>query len=77
MAGQFTFTKGPVRHGERLWTKRANTSFPDQLSPRMRMDTFKPAARSTRCRTACIAADGPKYIFSAAASVGLGLGILA
>ena len=33
IAGQFTFTHGPVRHGEAVWIMRAIMSLPVPLSP--------------------------------------------
>ena len=52
--------KARLRHGDRLWMKRARTSLPVPLSPRIKIGTFSAAARSTRCRTDCIASEGPK-----------------
>src|SRR5205807_3380812 len=60
IAGQFTFTNGPDRHGDREWTKRAMMSLPVPLSPWMRTGTLAEATLSSRERRACMTSDWPK-----------------
>src|SRR6476620_1499770 len=60
MAGQFTLTKGPLFHGERVWTMRAMMSLPVPLSPWIRTGTLAAATLLRRSRTACMLSDRPK-----------------
>ena len=46
MAGQLTFTNGPVRQGDKPWIMRAMMSLPVPLSPWIRTGTF---ALATLC----------------------------
>jgi hypothetical protein len=64
MAGQFTFTKGPVFQGDSAWTMRAMMSFPVPLSPWIRTGTLAPATLDKRSRRACMASELPKTIAS-------------
>src|ERR1017187_9609283 len=59
MAGQFTFTQGPLFQGEAAWIIRAMMSLPVPLSPCIRTGTFAPAILASRSRRARIASVPP------------------
>ena len=60
MAGQLTFTKGPVRHGESPWIMRAMMSLPVPLSPWIKTGTLALATLSMRSRSDCMVSEWPK-----------------
>src|SRR5271165_7072502 len=60
MAGQFTFTHGPVFHGEEAWIMRAIMSLPVPLSPWINTGTLAPAILARRSRKARMASVPPK-----------------
>src|SRR5271170_2453265 len=64
MAGQLTFTKGPLFHGDKAWIMRAMMSLPVPLSPLIKTGTFALATLSMRERRDCIASDLPNTIES-------------
>src|SRR5579872_4492316 len=64
MAGQFTFTNGPLFHGDCPWISRAMMSLPVPLSPWINTGTLALATLSIRFRSACIASDLPKITCS-------------
>src|SRR5207245_8145633 len=64
MAGQLTFTKGPVRQGERAWIMRAMMSLPVPLSPWISTGTLALATLSIRSRRDCMVSEWPKITVS-------------
>src|SRR5271155_2072029 len=60
MAGQFTFTHGPVFQGEALWIIRAMMSLPVPLSPLIRTGTLAAAILASRSRRARMPSLAPK-----------------
>src|SRR5437868_8658763 len=60
IAGQFTFTNGPLPHGESSWMRRVMISFPVPLSPWIRMGILAAATFSRRCWTASMLGHRPK-----------------
>src|SRR6185369_14144627 len=64
MAGQFTFTNGPVFHGDSPWTMRAMMSLPVPLSPWIRTGTLAAATLFIRDRSATMASDFPNTMES-------------
>src|SRR5207244_12952501 len=64
MAGQLTFTKGPVRQGERASIMRAMMSLPVPLSPWISTGTLALATLSIRSRRDCMVSEWPKITVS-------------
>src|SRR5690348_2138868 len=64
MAGQFTFTNGPAAQGELPCNRRAISSLPVPLSPRIKTGILALAALDTVCRTVVMAGLAPKITSS-------------